>query len=307
MHALTKERPCVSVVIPAYNREAVIGRAIDSVLSQSYQDFEIIVVDDASTDSTVTIVESYSDSRIRCMRHKENRFAGAARNTGITAATGEYIAFLDSDDEWLPEKLELQVNVLESRDESWGCLYSGARIFKLGYNPVDYRASREGSLVKDLLMSKFVIWTPTFIFRRQCLERVGLFDESLIRAQDRDFYIRMLGTYKIASVSEPTVNIYLDTDKGLADVAARSREQLLRKHNALLDDLGVLTKRRTHAIQWFMQSEQYLTEGKFYEALSYLVRALMNFPIVPPRRVGAWVFKLGKALRRKHFSSNENL
>jgi glycosyltransferase involved in cell wall biosynthesis len=102
----------VSVVIPTYNRASLLGRAIKSVLEQTYQDFEIIVVDDASTDNTEEVVRNLRDRRIRYLRHEKNRGGSAARNTGIRAAWGQYIAFQDSDDEWLPEKLKKQMEVL---------------------------------------------------------------------------------------------------------------------------------------------------------------------------------------------------
>jgi len=105
--ANNKKIPRISVIIPSYNRANTIGRAIQSALSQSYQDFEIIVIDDGSTDHTEEVIRSFQDSRIRYIRHNRNRGGSAARNTGIHAARGEYIAFLDSDDEWLPQKLEL--------------------------------------------------------------------------------------------------------------------------------------------------------------------------------------------------------
>ena len=101
--------PVVSVIIPTYNRAHLIGRAIRSVLDQTYQDWELIVVDDASTDDIPGIVKGFTDGRVKYIRHDENKGAAAARNTGIQAARGAYIAFLDSDDEWLPEKLERQV------------------------------------------------------------------------------------------------------------------------------------------------------------------------------------------------------
>ena len=106
--------PKVSVIIPTYNRAHLVGRAIRSVLNQTYQDFEIIVVDDGSTDNTEEVVKSFNDPRIRYIRHEKNRGGSAACNTGIRAARGEYIAFQDSDDEWLPEKLEKQMQVFEN-------------------------------------------------------------------------------------------------------------------------------------------------------------------------------------------------
>jgi len=106
--------PKVSVVVPAYNRERLILHALNSVLAQTFADFEILAVDDGSTDGTIQAIQSCTDPRIRCLRHEKNRGAAAARNTGIQAARGEYVAFLDSDDEWLPHKLERQTAALDA-------------------------------------------------------------------------------------------------------------------------------------------------------------------------------------------------
>src|SRR5258705_13939604 len=102
----------VSVVIPTHNRSEFLRSAIASVLGQTYQDFELIVVDDASTDSTAEVVVSFNDSRIKFIRHQTNQGGSAARNTGIRASKCDYIAFLDDDDEWSPRKLSKQVEVL---------------------------------------------------------------------------------------------------------------------------------------------------------------------------------------------------
>ena len=104
-HNASMNYPVVSVVIPTYNRACLLGRAIQCVLNQSFQDIEVIVVDDASQDNSADIVNSLDDSRIKYLRHEKNRGGSSARNTGIKAARGEYIAFLDDDDEWMPTKI----------------------------------------------------------------------------------------------------------------------------------------------------------------------------------------------------------
>ena len=106
-----KKNPTVSVVIPTYNRAPLIGRSIKSVLNQTYQDFEIIIVDDASTDNTKEVVSNFNDERIRYIQHEENKGEAAARNTGIKATRCDYIAPQDSDDEWIPEKLSTQIEL----------------------------------------------------------------------------------------------------------------------------------------------------------------------------------------------------
>ena len=102
-----------------FNRAAPVRRAIESVLAQTCQDFEIIVVDDGSTDGTAAAVETFADRRITLIRHEQNRGGSAARNTGIRASSAAYVAFLDSDDEWLPTKLERQLEVFERSDDRW--------------------------------------------------------------------------------------------------------------------------------------------------------------------------------------------
>lgn len=117
--------PLVSVVIPTYNRAEFLPRAVESVLRQTVDDFELIVVDDASTDDTEAVVERFDDPRVEYVRHGTNRGGSAARNTGIERSSGEYIAFLDSDDEWYPRKLERQVEELRSRSDEWVATYCG--------------------------------------------------------------------------------------------------------------------------------------------------------------------------------------
>ena len=116
--------PKVSVIILTYNRATLLRRALQSVLNQSFGDFEIIVVDDASVDGTKDVMRDMSDNRIQYVQHKQNMGEGRSRNTGLAKAQGQYIAFLDDDDEWLPEKLELQVSLMEkSGTRNWGRAY----------------------------------------------------------------------------------------------------------------------------------------------------------------------------------------
>ncbi|TAK34595.1 MAG: glycosyltransferase family 2 protein, partial [Saprospiraceae bacterium] len=116
--------PAVSVIIPTYNRAKTIERAIDSVLNQTFSDLELIVVDDCSTDFTVDVIKQYTDERLIYIRHENNRGEGGARNTGIRNSRAKYIAFLDSDDEWFPNKLEKQMPVIQESDSKVGIVYS---------------------------------------------------------------------------------------------------------------------------------------------------------------------------------------
>src|SRR5262245_51722410 len=118
--------PKVTVVIPVFNRAQAVQRAVASVLAQTCQDFEIIVVDDGSTDSTPAVVAALSDPRLTLIRHERNRGGSAARNTGYRAGSAPFVAFLDSDDEWLPTKLERQLEVFDNADDTLGLVYTDA-------------------------------------------------------------------------------------------------------------------------------------------------------------------------------------
>ena len=115
----------VSVIVPTHNRADYLSAAIESVLEQTFQDFELLVVDDASTDTTAALVSSFSDSRIKFIRLDMNRGGSAARNQGILSSRCDYIAFLDDDDAWTPEKLELQVELLDRAPAEVGAVYTG--------------------------------------------------------------------------------------------------------------------------------------------------------------------------------------
>ena len=146
--------PRVSVILPTYNRAQLIAQAIQSVLDQTYQDFELIIVDDGSKDETEEVVNSFDDERIRYARHEENKGANAARNTGIAMARGEYIAFQDSDDKWLPEKLERQMRIFLITSTDIGVVYTGCwRVegTQKTYFPSPNIKQKEGNLHNQLL------------------------------------------------------------------------------------------------------------------------------------------------------------
>jgi len=183
--------PKVSVIIPTYNRADVIGGAIQSVLDQTYADWELIIVDDGSRDNTQDIVASYNDPRIRYI-YRDNTGTPGARNTGIQASTGEYVAFLDSDDMFLPDKLQLQVAAMD-RKLNLGLVASG-------WTEVDAQRKRRRTLcpwrlklgltLADWLYDCLLI-VPAVLVRRNWLLRVGLFDAQLRYVEDWDLWLRL--------------------------------------------------------------------------------------------------------------------
>lgn len=293
--------PLVSVIIPTFNRAHVLGHALDSVLAQTLGDFEVIVVDDASTDNTRELMAGISDERVLYTRRDHSVNAGVARNTGMQQARGKYIAFLDSDDRWLPRKLELQTRQLEELGEDWGCSYTGALIFKQGgaTGKDVYEPRLSGSVLGEFLQQRLGIWTPTFMFRRALLDEVGGFDPELKRVEDIDFYIRILQRTKLACLSEPLVELYLVLDKGIADTALECDRALLGKHAKLIDAQGAAASRYIHAYYDFRQAERFIAEDRLTEAREYFWRAVRRYPLLPVKRYASFVFKyMRTALKR---------
>lgn len=184
--------PLVTVIIPSYNREKTIARAIESVLRQSYKNIELLVVDDGSTDGTVAIVLAYSDSRIRLIRLPKNAGVSVARNRGFDEAKGEFVAFQDSDDEWLPRKLERQLRLSESHPETgvFSCslirlVSSESHVRKVPEN-LD-RAINDNDL--SYLLEKNYAWTQTWLLRRNVVDSGLRFDPSITCIQDWDYVI----------------------------------------------------------------------------------------------------------------------
>lgn len=195
--------PVVSVVIPVYNRARVLPRALDSVLAQTHQDFEILVVDDGSTDAVATVVDGYRSARIRLIRLGGRFGAARARNVGIREARGEWVAFLDSDDEWLPPKLETQLARVRSADRQVALVY-GLRLITdhRGNQTWSHRESLHEGAVFDALLRGG--WTPppsVVMVRRSALMTVGGFDETLPSFQDYDLWLRLAQVdYRFAAV-----------------------------------------------------------------------------------------------------------
>ncbi len=190
-----KERhPMVSVIIPAYNREKLILRAIISLDKQTYQDFEILVINDASTDNTEKVVKNLNHPKIKYLKLERNSGQCAARNKGIYQAKGKYIGFLDSDDEWLPTKLEKQIAVFESSsDEQLGAVYCGHIEKDEVYNfeKTITRKKYRGNLYEKIL-NGFCPATPSmFLVKKQVLFDVNSFDENLPTFVDIDLWLRV--------------------------------------------------------------------------------------------------------------------
>jgi len=194
----------ISVIIPSYNRAALLTRAIDSVLAQTFPAHEIIVVDDASTDETAEVLSQFS-SAIKVVTNAENRGVSFSRNAGIRRASSEWIAFLDSDDQWHPNKLEKQRQFHSSHpglmisqcDEIW--IRNGVRV-----NPMEKHAKR-GGWIFEACIPLCIVSPSAVIIHKDIFERVGLFDVNLKACEDYDLWLRIAPHFEIGLLDEKLI------------------------------------------------------------------------------------------------------
>ena len=233
----------VSVIIPTYNRARTIERAVNSVLAQTWKDMEVIVVYDGSTDQTGEALKVYGD-KIRVIR-QPNGGASAARNTGIKAATGEIISFLDSDDEWLPEKTQRQVQLLQ-QTAALGvkcCVCNATMLFGTGTITSFATADLHPKLCAGIWMNPAAVLTANFLFfnqvaavRREALEQSGYFREDLRIMEDYDLALRLSTTGPWAYIADPLVVWHEDAGSGLSRNV--SQLEMSRYAFQILNDLG---------------------------------------------------------------------
>ena len=244
----------VSVILPTYNRANVVSRAICSVLNQSYGNLELLVVDDGSTDGTRKAVEQVADFRVKYIVHPRNRGVAAARNTAIHQARGELIAFLDSDDTWEQEKLELQVEYLRAHSTVAGvisdayCLDDTDKCVSLMRRTyVFWRMLPEGTCPSGItldqrrmylcLLEEDPVKMPTLVVRRKAMENAGVFDETRLAGEDWEFLIRFARDNEFGYIDRPLAGIaamedathlrHLEADKrGMWSTLRRERRRL---------------------------------------------------------------------------------
>lgn len=233
----------ISVVIPTYNASRFINQTIDSVIAQTFKDYEIIVVDDGSSDSTEEIVKSYGD-KVRYI-YQDNAGDGPARNTGIKAAKGEWIAFLDHDDQWLPDKLQQQSEFIETHPQLNWCATayyqaSGSQRAAIGTSPWIKNLSSKGSFCyfdTIRIAGLHLVITSTMMIRKSVFEKSGLYESGWQRCADMDLWWRIayLNPY-IGYITEPLSILHLDLQSGLnlelslKSASGKDARRLIMKH-----------------------------------------------------------------------------
>ena len=282
-----RSAPPVSVVVPAYNRVATIGAAIESVLRQTYPDFELVVVDDGSTDGTLDAARRVADPRLRIVAAPRNMGAAGARNLGVAEARGTWIAFQDSDDEWLPGKLAGQMARLAASPECVACYCGlltvgaldarpGART-TLRYVPDPSVSPAEGDILEPLL-GRNMISTQTLVVRRDVFLALGCFDEETTPIEDWDFALRLASRGRVAFVDEPLVHQRFSPDSISRGARRRteSRARLVAKNIELF-------ARRPQRLAWqyYILASDSRKAGDLAAARRYLALARKTHPASP--------------------------
>jgi glycosyltransferase involved in cell wall biosynthesis len=271
--------PRVSVIIPTHRRPVLLAAAIQSVLAQTYQDFDIVVVDDASGDNTERVVRSFPDPRILYIAHQANWRVGAARNTGVLNSSGELVAFLDDDDEWLPDKLERQVALLDSCARVTGVVYTGFQKIDRSNGRLlsMVTPSKRGHILHELRRN-CVGTASTVLLRRICFDEVGLFDETIDFGEEYDMWIRVAHSFDFAYIAEPLVRYSVHTTRLSTNsgVMIRGLERQLEKHGPFFASLP-----REFSRRYIDLGSLYCSSGKMAEARAAFRKAIELAPFRP--------------------------
>jgi len=278
------ESPRVSIVVPAHNRAAFIERSVRSALAQTFSDLEVIVVDDASTDETVQRVEQIRDPRLVVLRHETNRGAQAARNTGLARARGEFVAFLDSDDELCVDKVALQVEAFSRAGPEVGVIFGrylhqlreGRRIMVAKLGDDAYRS----------LLTRPSVHIITLLVRRSCFEAIGPHDEGVRAHQEWDLALRLAQRFQFREVPR-VVGTYYDhpsptISKDLSG-NVRGYQQVFEKHRG---EIERVLGRKGVARHFLRMAFLWMEAGRADEARRWYLRALA----MDPTRVRAWLW-----------------
>ncbi len=273
-------QPLVSVIIPTYNRADLVVQAVQSALNQTYTNVEIIVVDDGSTDNTRELLNQY-EAEIKYI-YQERTERSKARNEGFRYSKGDYVAFLDSDDLWLPAKIEKQVQVLENRHDV-GVVYTGVQFIDRNGNPYNqemrWDTPKRQVLYEDLMTNNIVTGTTSSVMiRRISLEKVGLFDETMNTCEDLDLYRRLARDCNFHKIDLPLVKfrIHPGNTQHNASQMAKGWETIIEKLSQ--DTPPDYEYYRNEAIIRILSriAALYWQDGRLHSFLSFCVKSLFH-------------------------------
>lgn len=273
----------VSIIIPTFKRNQYLKRAINSVLNQTFNEFEIIVVDDNNEGSRYRklnekLMEDYKDNeKVIYIKHQQNLNGAAARNTGIKFSKSKYIAFLDDDDEYLPEKIELQINLLEKLDKTWGGAYCGYSIYKKNKLLQNNLNLRSGNLKEKLLLMENPLGgCSTLLLRRSILEELDGFDTNFTRHQDWELLIRFFRKYKIAYINKILVERHLDDRNNAVDPEKiiLIKEKYLKKFKKDIEEMPISLQKEIYKRHYLQITRSFIKNKKYNRAFEYYKKSI---------------------------------
>jgi glycosyltransferase involved in cell wall biosynthesis len=301
-------KPLVSVIIPTYNSASFVPQSVESVLQQTYDNFEVIVVDDGSTDNTEAALLPYKD-KIRYIK-KTNSGPSAARNLGITEAKGEFIAFQDADDLWLPEKLQLQIEHFK-QNPHFGVIFTGSvRFNESGLLDSNIRKGYTvpTGMVFDRLLTEHFVAMPSVMVRKSCLDEVGLFEESLIGNEDFNLYLRLARKYAFGFVNQVLVRIRIHENNLSDNLEQMCEDELknLEKISLMFPDAQI-PKRKLSAGIYARFGRYYFSQQRFDEARRCFYKAFRRSPFLV-KTWHLWVLaRIPNSLRNGLLTLNRSL
>ena len=272
--------PKVSTVIPAYNAVRFLPQTVASALAQTWQDFELLVVDDGSTDETRTWVANHSDARVRLIEQAHQGTA-RARNLGIAQAQGDYIAFLDADDLWEPTKLEKQVACLGARPEV-GLVHTAIRYIDDEGSEIGkvLHSEGDGDVWEKVVLHMLVRCGSTPLIRRSCFDKVGMFDTDLDFAEDWDMWLRIAAHFHFAVLNEPLVAYrqhHANTTRKYQTIMPNLERVLERAFRDAPPEKRGLRK-KAYGYAYLFAAQRAFNERDLGEAASLLYRAFRSYP-----------------------------
>lgn len=275
--------PLVSAIITTYNRPEYLRRAVRAVSNQTYQNIELVVVDDCSeTPARNVLADASPDVRtLEIIRHEENLGANAARNTGVEIASGEYVAFLDDDDRWDPEKLARQVDALERADENVGLAYVGRVGVEDGTSQDTWIPPEiEGDLTKALLCRN-VVGTQSAVMVRTDIAETIPFDERFRRWADMEWYVSVSIEYDFIRIPAPLVVYEYAAHNRISDDSEELYEAhrlFVKKYRELAAEYGRLFERKMRAWAAYRVGASLVRAGNYANARQYLLQAIVLYP-----------------------------
>jgi glycosyltransferase involved in cell wall biosynthesis len=275
--------PLVSVVITTYNRPSYLRKAVESVLDQTYDEIELVVVDDHSNtpaSEAVAGVDVESISAFHCVRHEENRGANAARNTGIRTASGEYIAFLDDDDRWKPEKVERQVRTFESAGESVGVVYTGIESIRAEGRKTSIPPAVERDMTR-VLLCRNVVGTMSVVMVRADIAKATPLDERFPAWADLEWYINLSRKTGFERIAEPLVVYDFTSHDRLSDDFEKKRdsyELFIERFEPVAAEYGPVFQRKMRGWAAYRVGNAALTTGHYEQARRFFAVAVVAYP-----------------------------